>query len=100
MTEQTAAHTPGEWRYDIQYGPEGEAAYAWVYDAAGQMVGTMRTHQATEIVGTMNGNVELIDVAKRMLDYRNRDYVPSSLFSKLDAAISRAEGRAEPKAGA
>lgn len=42
------------WRYDVQYGPEGEAAYAWVYDAGGHMVGTMRLHHAVAIVDAMN----------------------------------------------
>ena len=42
------------WRYDIQYGPEGEANYAWVYDETGNMVGTMQTYQAVKIVKRMN----------------------------------------------
>lgn len=43
-----------EWRYDIQYGPEGEAIYAWVYDANGHMVATMRLHHAKAVVDAMN----------------------------------------------
>ncbi|MGO1160404.1 hypothetical protein ACTOV4_00430 [Brucella sp. C7-11G] len=42
------------WKYDIQYGPEGEANYAWVYDDHGVMVATMKTHKAKEIVERMN----------------------------------------------
>lgn len=42
------------WKYDIQYGPEGEANYAWVYDDQGVMVATMKTHKAKEIVERMN----------------------------------------------
>ncbi|WP_313030389.1 hypothetical protein [Brucella sp.] len=42
------------WKYDIQYGPEGEANYAWVYDDHGVMVATMKTHKAKEIVDRMN----------------------------------------------
>jgi len=38
-----------EWRYEIQYGPEGEANYAWIYKG-GLFVATMRTHHAVEIV--------------------------------------------------
>ena len=43
-----------DWRYDIQYGPEGEANYAWVYDETGKMVGTVQTYQAEKIVRGMN----------------------------------------------
>ena len=42
------------WKYDIQYGPEGEDAYSWVYDDHGVMVATMKTHKAKEIVDAMN----------------------------------------------
>lgn len=42
------------WKYDIQYGPEGEANYAWVYDDQGVMVATMKTHKAKQIVDAMN----------------------------------------------
>lgn len=42
------------WKYDIQYGPEGEANYAWVYDDRGEMIATMKTHKAKEIVDLMN----------------------------------------------
>lgn len=36
---------PG-WVYAIQYGPEGESDYAWVYDETGRMIATMRTRDA------------------------------------------------------
>lgn len=42
------------WRFDIQYGPEGEANYAWVYDADGMMVGTMRAYHAAHVVEAAN----------------------------------------------
>jgi len=42
------------WKYDIQYGPEGEDAYSWVYDDHGAMVATMKTHKAKQIVDAMN----------------------------------------------
>lgn len=38
-----------EWRYEIQYGPEGEANYAWIYKGD-LFVAAMRTHHAAEIV--------------------------------------------------
>lgn len=39
---------PG-WVYEIQYGPEGEANYAWVYDEGGRMIATMKTHDAARL---------------------------------------------------
>ena len=41
------------WRFEIQYGPDGEANYAWVY-AGKVMVGTMRTHHAAQVVEAVN----------------------------------------------
>lgn len=41
------------WTYKIQYGPDGEEYYAWVYHDK-QMVGTMRTHLAKAICAGMN----------------------------------------------
>ena len=46
--------TKTAWRYEIKYGPEGEANYAWVYDADGNMVCTAKTHHAEAIVARMN----------------------------------------------
>ncbi len=37
-----------EWRYEIKYGPEGEANYAWLYRGA-EMVATMKTHHAISL---------------------------------------------------
>lgn len=54
--------TPNEvhlWRQEIQHGPEGEANYAWVYDADGEMVCTARTHYAEAIVTRMNALASL-----------------------------------------
>lgn len=44
----------GRWRFDIQYGPDGEANYAWVYDEAGRMVCTAKTQDAAHIVEAVN----------------------------------------------
>lgn len=41
---------PFAWRYEIKYGPEGEANYAWVYDDKDQMVCTAKLHHALAIV--------------------------------------------------
>jgi len=50
----TMANELKPWKYDIQYGPDGEENYAWVYDNHGAMVATMKTHKAKEIVDRMN----------------------------------------------
>lgn len=42
------------WRFDIQYGPDGEANYAWVYDETNRMICTARTHDAARIVEAVN----------------------------------------------
>jgi hypothetical protein len=42
------------WRYEIKHGPDGEANYAWVYDDAGNMVCTTRTHYAIAIIEAAN----------------------------------------------
>jgi len=47
------------WRYEIKSGPEGEANYAWVYDADGNMVCTAKTHHAEAIVARMNTTASL-----------------------------------------
>src|SRR5690606_29896425 len=52
------------WRYDIQYGPEGEANYAWVYCGA-EMVATMRTYNAHRICKAMNAALASPAPAKR-----------------------------------
>lgn len=44
----------GEWRYSINYGPEGEANYAMVYDGAGMLVGNLKTFHAAAVVNAMN----------------------------------------------
>lgn len=46
---------PEIWRYEIQYGPEGEDNYAWVY-CGQKMIATMPTWNALEIVEVMNSN--------------------------------------------
>ena len=44
------------WRYSINYGPEGEANYAMVYDDTGMLVGNLRTHHAIAFVSAMNAS--------------------------------------------
>lgn len=47
------AGSPVAWRYEIQYEPEGEADYAWVY-VGNSMICTTKTHYAKVIVDRMN----------------------------------------------
>ena len=56
MTTPKEAHL---WRHEIQHGPEGEANYAWVYDALGEMVCTAKTYHAEAIVARMNTTASL-----------------------------------------
>ena len=44
----------GGWTYEIQHGPDGEAAYAWVYDKEHFLVCTAKIHHAKSIVDRMN----------------------------------------------
>lgn len=60
---------PVAWRYDIQYGPDGEANYAWVYNDKGEMVCTTKTHHAIAIVDRFNSASEL--------ERRNRELMSS-----------------------
>ena len=70
----------GMWRYDIQYGPDGEANYAWLYDDTGKMVGTMQTYQAAKIVTAMSASPEpQPEVAAEPVAWRWHDGVAWSL---------------------
>lgn len=42
------------WRFDIQYGPEGERDYAWVRDEVGRLICVAKTHDAAMIVEAVN----------------------------------------------
>lgn len=56
---------PVSWRYDIQYGPEGETNYAWVYKGV-EMIATMKTHHAVEVVETASALTALRDENERL----------------------------------
>ena len=63
-TKPPALPEPVAWRYDIQYGPEGEANYAWVYRGT-EMIATMKTHNAAEIVALATQLSEVLGRADR-----------------------------------
>ena len=44
----------GRWRFDIQYGPDGEANYAWVRNEAGELICVAKAHDAAKIVEAVN----------------------------------------------
>lgn len=46
---EPAREAVAQWRYSINYGPDGEANYANVHAADGQFVGNLRTHHAIAI---------------------------------------------------
>lgn len=48
-TQPREEAVPTEWRYSINYGPDGEENFANVYAADGQFVGNLRTHHAIAI---------------------------------------------------
>ena len=49
-----AAKRTEAWRYSINYGPEGEANYAFVYDGGGHLVSNLKIHHAIAVVEQMN----------------------------------------------
>lgn len=58
VADLTEAHHSNDiWRYEIQYGPEGEANYAWVY-RNGCMVATMKTRDAMDICRALSTTKE------------------------------------------
>lgn len=88
--------TKTAWRYEIKYGPEGEANYAWVYDADGNMVCTAKTHHAEAIVARMNTTASLqgedaVERVARIVEPRpfEDDYPPGSM------SAFNAQGRKE-----
>lgn len=88
-------HTAGEWRYSINYGPDGEQNYANVYDATGELVGNLRTYQATSIVRAMNANAAMLEALKAMAkEFRAYDLpYGSAAYLQATNAIAKAEGR-------
>ncbi len=51
----------GEWRYAINYGPDGEANYANVYDEQGALVGNLRVHHAIAVVSALTPPPDSVD---------------------------------------
>lgn len=93
-----AARASEAWRYEIQHGPDGEAAYAWLY-RGDEMVGTMRTHHAAAICaarGTVTAaEVErLARVACEAFGFEPIEGIQvRTVWADMVRAILRAQGR-------
>ncbi|SDG35531.1 hypothetical protein [Pelagibacterium luteolum] len=90
----TAEHTPGEWRYSINYGPEDEANYANVYDGEGQYVSNLKIHHAIAVVKAMNSADEMLvalQATELVLSQEGRE--GTLLLMGVRAAIAKAEGK-------
>lgn len=103
MTEMK--HTPGEWRYSINYGPEGEANYANVYDGNGALVGNFKLHHAIAIVSRGDPASVMLEALREAEEYFDNladadcdqdGFISNkemTLLTTVRAAIARAEGR-------
>lgn len=83
-----------EWRYSINYGPEGEANYANVYDGEGQYVSNLKTHHAIGIVKAMNSAaamMEALHATELVLSQEGRE--GTLLLMGVRAAIAKVESR-------
>jgi Lar family restriction alleviation protein len=85
-----------EWRYSINYGPDGEANYANVFASDGILVGNLRTHHAMAIVAQMNARAILSsDSGEQAKHYDLATYDRWQLWREQDhedsAVISRTE---------
>lgn len=92
MTAQK--HTPGEWRYSINYGPEDEANYANVYDAEGHFVSNLKIHHAIAVVKAMNSAsamLEALHATELVLTQDGRE--GTLLLMGVRAAIAKATGQ-------
>lgn len=72
------------WRYEIQHGPDGEDAYAWVFDDQGVMVCTAKLHHAFMIVGSINNDEMLTIKAPPIPSLLQREWMARALF-EVDA---------------
>lgn len=73
------------WRYDIQYGADGEANYAWVYDDSGNMVCTAKIHHAVAIV-------EASTLTARRIQAMQTVEITPAMFNLDEALIRSATG--------
>lgn len=78
-----AVRTP-PWRYEIQYGPNGEEVYAWVFDDKDVMVCTAKLHHAFMIVGSMNNAGAVTIEAPPIPLLLQREWMAKALF-EVDA---------------
>ena len=102
------ANTAGEWRYSINYGPEGEANYAFVYDGGGHLVSNLKIHHAIAVVEQMNARAaqaermaRLEEALRTVKSMRSIDTIApavheferekrSEAWAKIDEMVARA----------
>ncbi len=86
-------HTPGKWRYSINYGPDDEANYANVYSTSGSFVGNLQTHHAIEIVTACNSHAAMLAALEEAQLIIRGEHLPTSVrLAEIEAAIARAKG--------
>ena len=85
---------PVAWWYDIQYGPENEANYAWVY-RGGEMIGTMKIHHAQIVVALIDQVKGLTDRLEHVEKERHRQAQrrAENYNRAVDAEAALAEAR-------
>lgn len=88
--------TPRPWSYEIQYGPNGEEIYAWVY-YLNFMVCTVKVHHAKMIVEAVNAHdrltAENAELREALMDATAHLVAAASAYQKY-AARHRSVGRA------
>lgn len=86
MTEETLK--PVAWRYEIKYGPDGEANYSWLY-RGDEMVATMRTRHAVYLSSAPSA---IAEKDRRITELRDgmEDLGSKYLQAKFEAARLRA----------
>jgi hypothetical protein len=74
-SEKAIAFSPKPWRYQINYGPDGEEDYANVYDQLGMFVGNYKLHQAIHIVQSAN-TAEALTEHMRVIEMAEKALIP------------------------
>lgn len=88
-----------DWRYEIQHGPDGEANYAFVFDADGALVSNLRIHHAVAVVDAMNRRAPSAEPrqAVRALEWaEQRGYAARAVTEVGIYAITHYAGMSKP----
>lgn len=98
MTE--TQHTPGPWEYDGEY-IWADSIQGYVADpntddmTSGKYLPTSKAQAAIEANGRLIAAApDLLKILKAVSDWhKGTDFTDTTLFSEIDAAIARAEGK-------